>query len=297
MSDNLEHIVSVAAGGFAGVCSTVITNPLDVMRTRLAASREASGAMHKSLSCHARDLCHQGVVSGLMTGLGANIMASMPSNAIYLSTYRRVNQYLKSHDVNCNAVPIFSALAAVLATNLTLSPLFLLRTRVQVDPSRSLGEVTRTIYKTDGFKGFYRGTLTNVAGRFVEEAIFWSTFEFLKRTTDEGTIKAHNHFLWNAIAVVSLSSVSKLVGTMVAYPYNVVMTHLRTPNKVTQVYEHTHVIPTVKHIYRADGLAGFYKGLAPQIMRSLVSKATQIYAFELAMAAYITTTHNRRHGH
>lgn len=285
--DSREHAASVVAGGVAGLCSTIITNPFDVIRARLAASRSATGCTHKSLWCHGKDLFREGFVRGMSTGLTANVLASMPSNAIYLSTYRTLSRFCQKNDVNKGVAPALSALGAVTTTNLTLAPLFLLRTRVQVNPSLPLFSLTKQIWQKDGFRGFYRGTATNIAGRFVEEGLFWSVFEFLKFQTDEGTLKKENHFLWNAFAVVGLSSLSKLVGTSIAYPYNVVMTHLRTVNKTTGIYEHTKIVPTVRHIYKADGVLGFYKGLAPQLMRSLISKATQIYFFELSMSLYV----------
>jgi hypothetical protein len=278
----------VAAGGFAGACSTLATNPLDVIRTRLQASRGASGVAQKNLSAHITTLFQDGFVRGMTKGLASNVAASMPSNAIYLPAYRHTNSFLASKGMDCKLVPIASALSAVVVTNLTLSPMFVIRSQVQADGSKPMREVATRILKTEGPKGFYRGLMTNVCGRFVEEGLFWSSFEHLKRQTNEGTMSATNSFVWNAFAVMSLTSLSKMFGVIVAYPYNVVMTHIRTPNKVSGVYEHSRFAPTVSHIYRHDGVVGFYKGLLPQLMRGVVSKATQIYAFELAVATFIT---------
>jgi hypothetical protein len=281
-----ERYASVVAGGFAGICSTCITNPLDTIRVRLAASRSATGKTHKSLLCHARELFGGGMASGFRAGLLPNLMASMPSNAVYLSTYRFLSAELRDSQMNHHAVPIVGALGSVFVTNITLGPMFLIRTQCQVDSSKKMLAVAAEVYRSSGVRGFWRGTLTNVAGRFVEEATFWYVFEFLKRTTKEGHFEDRN-FFFASIAVVGLSGVSKLIGSSLAYPYNVVMTHLRTVNKATGQYEHTKILPTIRHIYRADGFLGFYKGLAPQLLRSVISKATQIYSFELAMSVYI----------
>lgn len=281
-----ERRASVIAGGFAGVCSTCLTNPLDTIRVRLAASRSATGKSHKSLLCHARELFGSGLVSGFRAGLLPNLMASMPSNAVYLSSYRFLSTELRESNVSHHVVPIAGALGSVFVTNMTLGPMFLIRTQCQVDSSKKMLDVAREVYRHGGVRGFWRGTLTNVAGRFVEEATFWYVFETLKRTTKEGHFEDRN-FFFASIAVMGLSGVSKLIGSALAYPYNVVMTHLRTVNKATGVYEHTKILPTIRHIYRADGILGFYKGLSPQLVRSVISKATQIYSFELAMSVYV----------
>lgn len=287
-----DNVVSVFAGGFAGVCSTCATNPLDTIRVRLSAGRAATGKAHKSLLMTARELFNEGLLHAFSRGLGANIMASMPSNAIYLPTYRFLKNELTDMGVSEQARPLLCAFGAVTATNVALSPLFLVRTRVQVDDRLTIRQVFADVMRRDGVRGFYRGTVTNVAGRFVEEGCFWTVYELLKRVTHEGTF-GERGFWWTSAAMVSLTMIAKLAAVSIAYPYNVVMNHLRTVNKVTGKHDFVKVLPTMRHIYRADGLLGFYKGLAPQILRSVISKATQIYSFELVLFTYAQMYHRK----
>ncbi|KPA73272.1 putative mitochondrial mitochondrial carrier protein [Leptomonas pyrrhocoris] len=287
-----DNLVSVFAGGFAGVCSTCVTNPLDTIRVRLSSGRAATGKTHKSLWITAKELFNEGLLHAFSRGLGANIMASMPSNAIYLPTYRFLKNELTDMGVNEQARPLLCAFGAVTATNVALSPLFLVRTRVQVDDRLTIRQVFTDVMRRDGVRGFYRGTVTNVAGRFVEEGCFWTVYELLKRVTHEGNF-GDRGFWWTSAAMVSLTMIAKLAAVSIAYPYNVVMNHLRTVNKATGRHDYVRVLPTMRHIYRADGLLGFYKGLAPQILRSVVSKATQIYSFELFLFTYAEMYHRK----
>lgn len=282
----VPHGVSLAAGAFAGVCSTCVTNPFDTLRVRLAASRDATGVGEKSLMAHLRQLFSTGVWSGFRVGLLMNLMSSVPSNAIYLPAYHVLSRTATERNLNPHAIPIVAAVGAVCTTNMTLSPMFCIRTLVQIDPSRTARQYANAIWRDEGVRGFYRGTGVNMAGRMVEEATFWYVYETLKKATNEGSFRGGN-FGWASVAVLSLSSVSKLIGTSISYPYNVVMTHLREKNKLTGKHDHTRVVPTVMHIYRCDGVVGFYKGLAPQLIRSVLSKATQIWSFELAIATYL----------
>lgn len=288
-----DNLVSVLAGGLAGVSSTCVTNPLDTIRVRLSAGRAATGKAHKSLFFTSKELFGEGFVHAFSRGLGANIMASMPSNAVYLPTYRFLKNELTDYGVNEEVRPLLCAFGAVTATNLTLSPLFLLRTRVQVDDKLTIRAVFKDVMRREGFRGFYRGTVTNIAGRFVEEGVFWTVYELLKRITNEG-IFGERSFLVASAAMLSLTMVAKLAATSIAYPYNVIMNHLRTVNKVTGHHDYVRVLPTIRHIYHADGFLGFYKGLAPQLLRSVISKATQIYSFEVVMFMYVE---GRRRNH
>lgn len=285
-NSNEEKMVSVLAGGLAGVCSTCVTNPLDTIRVRLSSGTAATGKKHKSLVITTRELLSEGIGHAFSRGLGANILASVPSNAIYLPTYRFLKIYLSGLGVDENIRPVLCASGAVMTTNFTLSPLFVIRTRVQVSEHLTIRQVAQEVYRREGVRGYYRGTVTNIAGRCVEEGTFWTVFELLKRMTESGSFSEGNFFLASA-AVVSMSMAAKLTAVSVAYPYNVVMNHLRTVNKKTGVHDHVRVIPTILHVYRHDGILGFYKGLAPQLLRSVASKATQIYAFELVMHIYL----------
>lgn len=97
MTDNLA---SVAAGGFAGIFSTCVTNPLDTIRVRLSSGRSATGKAHKSLRMTAKELFDEGLWHAFSRGLGANILASMPSNAVYLPVYHYLRREMTIHEVN-----------------------------------------------------------------------------------------------------------------------------------------------------------------------------------------------------
>ena len=286
--DSTERYASVAAGGFAGLVSTCITNPLDTLRVRLSASRAATGVSEKKLLANIKALFGQGnFIAGATQGLPMNLLCSVPSNAVYLSSYKGLNKASKTiFGKDSGVVPVVSATGAVCATNLTLAPLFTVRTRTQIENVR-IADVCKEIMKADGPRGFYRGMLTNIGGRIAEEATFWYLYETAKRLTESGNLSTGS-FLAGSASVLGLSSLAKMFGVALSYPYNVVMTHLREVDRVTRVHHHTKFWPTVNFVYQQDGIAGFYKGLQPHLLRSAMSKASQIYFFELGMLAFYT---------
>lgn len=290
-----DQIAAVAAGSFAGLCSTVLTNPFDTIKVRLSASREATGETHKSLICHLRKLFSNGIKRGFGDALYINLVCSVPSNAVYLSTYRNISPYFKErYGETSPFAPMMSAVCAVVATNSLLAPLFTARTRIQIDSTLTVRAVVAEIYARDGIRGFYRGAATNMAGRALEETIFWMLYEFCKYHTNQGAMQ-QGSMVSSFFAIVGLSAWCKMAGTFIAYPYNVLMTHLREVSKVTNKHEHTRILPTVRFIYAKDGVPGFYKGVVPQLCRSIPSKASQMVCFEAAMFMYYYTVHGVGH--
>ncbi|CCD12454.1 unnamed protein product [Trypanosoma congolense IL3000] len=174
-----EYIASFFSGCLAGVCSTCITNPLDTVRVRLSVSRSITGKSHKSLMYTVRDLFQTGLTHGFSRGLVANLAASLPSNGIYLPTYHCILDNLAVSGLNTNIRPAVAACGAVCVTNMVLAPLFLVKTRVQVDDTLTMPQAFRKVMQTDGFLGLYRGNMTNILGRIVEEGLFWSIYELL----------------------------------------------------------------------------------------------------------------------
>ena len=279
-----EGQFSVVAGGTAGMLSTCITNPFDVMRSKLAASRDATGVDSKRLSDHLRRMASEGLVKNFTAGLSVNLVTSVPTNAIYLTSYRFLKRTADdSFGADSMITPIFSAFGAVGCTNAALAPLFTVRTRCQIDANVTAMQVSRQIIASEGPRGFYRGALVNALGRMVEEATFWFLYENAKRVTKQGDMA--NSLAWGSFGVVGLSSCAKLCGSGISYPYNVVMTHLREVDKASGTHKHNSIKGTIDYVMRKDGVAGFYKGAVPHLFRCALSKASQVWCFEMLMVS------------
>jgi solute carrier family 25 protein 33/36 len=277
-----EAQFSVIAGGAAGLLSTCLTNPFDVMRSRLAASRAATGASSKRMSEHLALMWRDGVLRSVTAGLGVNLLTSIPTNAIYLSSYRILSKVSNDRlGPDSLLPPIVSAFGAVGCTNGILAPMFCIRTRCQLDSSASGLSIARSILQKEGVRGLYRGAGTNALGRMVEEATFWFLYENAKALTRQGDMT--QNAIWGSLGVIGLSSGAKIVGSGISYPYNVIMTHLREVDKATGTHKHNSVLPTMRYVYKQDGFAGFYKGAVPHLMRCALSKASQVWCFELIM--------------
>jgi solute carrier family 25 protein 33/36 len=290
------HTAALLCGAAAGGASTVLSNPFDALRTRMSADKAATGAADRRFLTHVKLMFQDGFIRGASVGLAANLITSIPSNAIYLPTYNYAKDWLIHHyDYHPTLTPLLSAMVAVTTTNVTLSPFFVVRVAVQLDSGLTIRDAISTIYNRSGPRGFYRGLGTNISGRVVEEGLFWLIYENGKRWTakvpqitsaTELVPAKKQHWAYSVAAVLSWSTISKFIGVSIAFPYNIIMTHLRCVNKVTGVHDHTSIRGVVSHVYKHDGLPGFYKGLLPQLLRSVISKSTQVLVFELLINEY-----------
>ena len=123
--------------------STVATNPLDVVRARLQASRQGSRFVGgKSLRQTVYRMYLDGFQRGYMCGIVPNLAASIPATTIYLTSYTQLKGLLcaagTSNDDLLNAG---SAFGAVCCTTSLLNPLFVIRLRIQLSPGHSMTQV------------------------------------------------------------------------------------------------------------------------------------------------------------
>ena len=297
------HQASFLSGATAGAVSTCLANPFEALKTRMAGDKNAVGAADRRLSTHIRLMFKDGFLSGCRVGLVANLITSIPSNGVYLPTYNFAKEsFVKNYGYHPTLTPFCAAVVAVSTTNALLSPFFMIRTTVQLNEQLTMRTAAKTIFRDNGMKGFYRGALTNTGGRIVEEALFWLAFENMKVAIGEHntTLKApagdggQHSLLWSVASVLSLSMAAKLFGTSVAFPYQTVMTHLRSKDKISGVHHHTKFLPTVAYVYKEGGIAGFYKGLVPNTIRSLISKSSQVLVFEYCIQTYCKLNHVER---
>ncbi|KAF2717616.1 mitochondrial carrier [Polychaeton citri CBS 116435] len=158
------------AGGMAGACQVVFTNPLEIVKIRLqvqgeaakAAAREGEEFTKRSAAWIVRNL---GLV-GLYKGASACLARDVPFSAIYFPTYNHLKRdyFGESPTKKLGIVQLLTAgaIAGMPAAYLT-TPFDVIKTRLQVEARKgqqsytSLRHCARTVWAEEGFKAFFKG--------------------------------------------------------------------------------------------------------------------------------------------
>ncbi|TPX17007.1 uncharacterized protein E0L32_012341 [Thyridium curvatum] len=156
----------VLAGGTAGACQVVFTNPLEIVKIRLQVQGEVAktveGAPKRSAMWIVRNL---GLV-GLYKGASACLLRDVPFSAIYFPTYSHLKKDLfgESPTKKLGILQLLTAgaIAGMPAAYLT-TPCDVIKTRLQVEARKGdthytgLRHAATTIMKEEGFKAFFKG--------------------------------------------------------------------------------------------------------------------------------------------
>ena len=142
---------------------------------------------------------------------------------------------------------------------------------------------TRQIYQAEGLRGFYRGLLPSLFG-VSHGALQFMAYEMLKthrRTTRvEGVLNTTDYLV--------LSGLAKALAGSATYPYQVIRTRLQMYNADST---YNGVRDVVTQVWRKEGLAGFYKGLGPNLVRVMPSTWVTFLVYENTRLYFLDGTH------
>eukprot|EP00730_Choanoeca_flexa_P007248 TRINITY_DN12302_c0_g1_i1.p1 TRINITY_DN12302_c0_g1~~TRINITY_DN12302_c0_g1_i1.p1 ORF type:complete len:239 (+),score=7.06 TRINITY_DN12302_c0_g1_i1:177-893(+) len=175
---DLPTWVNLLGGGLGAAAGSTATGPLEVVKTRMQSSKYAytkpnadapwiyrNSVTLRALTTTLRD---EGVLS-LWRGLGPTLVGIIPSRACYFAMYNGSKPLVaKLNDGHENsAVHLGAGLIAGIVTSTVTSPIWVIKTRVQLanmQGSSSSFDVIRSTWQQEGFKGFFKGLAASYAG-------------------------------------------------------------------------------------------------------------------------------------
>ena len=160
----------ILAGGSAGACQVIFTNPLEIVKIRLqiqgeamkAAVREGEDFTKRSALWIVRNLG----LKGLYKGASACLLRDVPFSAIYFPTYSHLKKDLfgESPTKKLGILQLLTsgAIAGMPAAYLT-TPCDVIKTRLQVEARKgdttynNIADCARKVMREEGFKAFWKG--------------------------------------------------------------------------------------------------------------------------------------------
>ncbi|KAJ1723557.1 hypothetical protein LPJ53_002126 [Coemansia erecta] len=283
---------SSLAGAGAGCVSSVVTCPLDVVKTRLqyqgvlqerfrgvAGYRPYGG----TLDTLRRIFVEEGV-HGLYRGLAPMLMGYLPTWGIYFAAYEALKRDVPRHcpwaSDSAATVHVVSAMGAGATTSVLTNPIWVLKSRFMTQSAfteyryKSMWHAVQVIRRTEGLGGFYKGLGSSLLG-VTHVAVQFPLYEQLKewlhvdaQHVDSGRILA-------------ASAASKMVASSVTYPHEVIRTRLQ--NQSARPYKYRGICHAVQLIYREEGVRAFYRGLATNLIRTVPASMMTLLTYELLM--------------
>lgn len=272
-------LIESVAGFTAGIVSTLVVHPFDVVKTRLQleqgnqAKPGNTWRVMKTITAEARSEGFHGhgalkdsagIVRSFYRGLMPNMIGNSVSWALYFMWYGNIKDLLRAtrgaHELSSSDYFLASGTSGVLTAVFT-NPIWVIKTRMLSTARdapgayRSIAHGTGELYRTEGMRGFYRGLVPSLFG-VSHGAIQFMAYEQLKNRwalSRPGGKQGLTNFDY-----LSLSAASKMFAGSITYPYQVVRARLQTYD-AHQRYKGA--MDVMSQVWAKEGLAGFYKGL------------------------------------
>lgn len=273
-------------GAFSAVCATVVTNPLEVVKTRFQLQGELKAKGQHAV--HYRGFFHALFTIVKTDGLLALQKGLLPSvlHQIFMNGFRLGGFHIaEEKKLNLNAKGEVSlartaAIAGVMGavTAYTGSPFFLLKVQLQSKSSESIAVGTqhdvrgvipefKKLYIAHGVKGLWRGVVGSVPRRIVGSSTQLVSFTYMKEILATNKYYKVEKGYLNAF----LSSlVGGSVTTIMMNPLDTISTRLYNQgvDKYGRGLLYSSYFDCVRKIYKKEGFFGFYKGIVPLYIRT-----------------------------
>jgi len=288
-----SHLISAA---LAGAFQTAFWHPLDLLKTRLQVqdARVKGGGLpaYHSLRHAVCSIVASEGPSGFWRGVLPNIFGSSLAWGCQMPLYTRLKQVFGEDERRERSLFFFAprdlacSLTSGCITNVIVHPLFLIKTRMQLQPTtrdgdpvknsvvkpayRGTGDAIRSILREEGFVGLYRGFVPSL----------------LLSTHGAVLLVSYDHFraLYPSVVVASLCA--KIFATTATYPLQVVRSVMQQRPSDDRSFPYTSAQSTAKLLWSRGGVLAFYRGICPQLMRTVPQSVVFFSVYERVLSLF-----------
>ncbi|KAK3163505.1 hypothetical protein QOZ80_1AG0004560 [Eleusine coracana subsp. coracana] len=173
----------LAAGACAGMTSTLVTYPLDVLRLRLAVQ---SG--HNTMSQVALNMLREEGLASFYRGLGPSLIAIAPYIAVNFCVFDLMKKSVPEKYRNRPETSLATALLSATFATLMCYPLDTVRRQMQMKgtPYNTIFDAVPGIVERDGLIGLYRGFVPNALKNLPNSSIKLTAFDTVKTLISTG---------------------------------------------------------------------------------------------------------------
>ncbi|PVU85271.1 hypothetical protein BB559_007115, partial [Furculomyces boomerangus] len=196
--------------------------------------------------------------------------------------------------------PLVAGCLARTTSATVISPLELIRTKMQTSSTQKLSVVIKDIAKTIKIKGIrtlYAGLIPTLWRDVPFSAIYWLAYERTRKTILNNqnildrfipyqTNSSYNKYVDLSHAFVSGATAGS-IAAIVTNPFDVAKTKRQAV--LNMHHKDAKVITILKNIVETEGLKGFYTGLTPRLMKIAPACAIMITSYEFGKSVSGTT--------
>ncbi|XP_052180385.1 mitochondrial arginine transporter BAC2 [Diospyros lotus] len=280
------------AGGFGGVAGIFTGYPLDTLRIRQQ-QRANTGSAFSIL----RNVVGNEGPLALYRGMAAPLASVTFQNAMVFQIYAVLSRAFDS-SLPATEPPSYKGVAlggvgTGAIQTLLLSPVELVKIRLQLQrtshqnaPATSTTDgqsgpvrVAKTIFRTEGLRGIYRGLTITVLRDAPAHGFYFWTYEYTREHLHPGCRKSGQESFQTMLVAGGLAGVASW---MCCYPLDVIKTRIQAQSQTSPV-KYKGIVDCFRRSVREEGYSVLWRGLGTAVSRAFIVNGAIFTAYETAL--------------
>jgi len=276
----LNYVRDAVSGMSGGFLSNLILHPFDLVRNRLAvADGKTERPVYRGSFSIIRSIVRNDGWKGLYRGVSPSLIGASLSWGLYFPIYNKVTDSLKKY--HGGVIPgyqyFFCGCISGAAVLTLTNPIWVTKTQqcLQYEEGKlrkkpeNMFQVLRRLYNMEGLTGLYRGYSAGLLGT-IHGGVQFYILEWLKRLyVLEGQKQTHFQMLF-------FPALSKVIAGTICYPQLLIRSRMQDQHRKYNSLRDCLVLT-----FRNEGIFGFYKGLTPNLLRTIPASVITFYTYEL----------------
>ncbi|KAG0236063.1 Mitochondrial carrier protein ymc2 [Actinomortierella wolfii] len=142
-------------------------------------------------------------------------------------------------------------------------------------------DAVKKIYREHGLRGIYKGQAVTMVREFQGYGAYFAAYEYLVQRAMRLENKERSEL--STLKVIAYGACAGYAMWITVYPIDVIKSKLQTDGFTSSTRQYSSALDCARKTLAKEGVAGFFKGFAPCILRAAPANAMTFLGFELAM--------------
>ncbi|XP_029996137.1 mitochondrial glycine transporter A-like [Sphaeramia orbicularis] len=278
MELSLAHpaLKAFMCGSLSGTCSTLLFQPLDLVKTRLQTLQSGvqPGSGRVGMTSVFLSVVRTEKLLGLWKGVSPSFVRTIPGVGIYFSTYYTLKQHFFQDRSPGALEAVLLGGGARTVAGIIMLPVTVIKTRFECG-RYSYGSVTgalRSVVQTEGPGALFSGLMATL----FRDVPFSGIYVMFYSQTKASLPKEISVSAWAPLANFSCAVLAGVMASLITQPADVVKTHV-------QVNPQLRTLEAIRYIYMEHRLQGFLRGAVPRLLRRTMMAAMAWTVYEQMM--------------
>ncbi|XP_062304422.1 mitochondrial glycine transporter B isoform X1 [Osmerus eperlanus] len=265
-------------GSLSGTCSTLLFQPLDLVKTRLQTLQNTMhpGAPKVGMMTVFINVIRTENFLGLWKGVSPSFVRCIPGVGIYFSTFYSLKQhFFLERAPNAGQAVLLGGGARAVA-GVCMLPVTVIKARFESGRYNYVSVVgaLRSVCETEGPRALFSGLTATLLRDAPFSGIYVMFYSQAKKSLPQEVSSAPYAPLVN----FGCGVVAGVLASLVTQPADVVKTHIQVS------HAHWTTRDAIRYIYTEKGLKGFFRGAVPRSLRRTLMAAMAWTVYEQLMA-------------